>query len=75
MALSSTSLSLKDQTSLLSPPDHKNSPAMKHGCPSPVPDPKNRENLEEAKHDQKALAVLKNSDVDQELLDIVEREG
>ena len=75
MAFSNTSLSLKDQTSLLSPTDHKNSPEMKHGYPNPVSNPKNRENLEEAKHDQKTLAVLKNSDVDQELLDIIEREG
>ena len=82
MAFSNPSLSLKDQTSLLSPTDHKNSPdddknfqEMKHGYPNPVSNPKNRENLEEAKHDQKTLAVLKNSDVDQEILDIIEREG
>ena len=71
MAFSSTSLSLKDQTSLLSPTDHKNSQEMKHGCPNP----KNGENVEEAKHDQKTLAVLKKVDVDQEILDIIEREG
>ena len=60
--------------------DHKNSQEMKHDCrpnPNPVSNPKNPENIEEAKHDQ-TQTVLKKVDVlqlDQETLDIIKREG